>query len=36
MIIVLDKILAVIKKIFFSHKSQVHRGKFHKMDKTFD
>ena len=30
-IIVLDKILAVIK-IFFSHKSQVHRG----MAKTLD
>lgn len=35
-IIVIDKILAVIKTIFFSHKSQVHRGKFHKMAKTFD
>ena len=32
-IIVLDKILAVIKKIFFRHKSQVHRGKLYKMAK---
>ena len=35
-IIVIDKILAVIKTIFFSHKSQVLSGKFHKMAKTFD
>lgn len=28
--------MAVIKKIFFSHKSQVNRGKFQKMAKTFD
>ena len=33
-ITVIDKILAVIKTIFFSHKSQVHRGKCHKMAKT--
>lgn len=28
--------MAVIKKIFFAHESQVHRGKLFKMAKNFD